>query len=155
VNALDDPNVALYFAFGSNMSSERMRARIASARSVGRGQLEGYRFVCNKTGRDGSAKANLMRALGDKVWGVVYQFERTELARLDAFEGGYQRVVLGVHTEVSVLACETYLSDRVTETQMSYDWYKRHMVDGAEEHGLPRAWVAMLRELPERMKIER
>ena len=149
MSALDDPNVALYFAFGSNMSSERMRARIASARSIGRGQLEGYRFACNKTGRDGSAKANLMRAHGDPVWGVIYQFERTELSRLDVFEGGYQRVVLGVHTETKVMACETYLSDRVTDTQVSCDWYKRHMVDGAEEHGLPPTWVAMLRELPE------
>jgi gamma-glutamylcyclotransferase len=150
VSAAREPNATFYFAFGSNMSSARMCARIASARSIGRGELEGYCFSCNKIGIDGSAKANLVRAAGETVWGVIYQLQLAELAQLDAFEGGYERVTLQIRADSETLACETYLSDRVTDAQVAYDWYRQHMVDGAEEHGLPPAWLAMLGALPAR-----
>jgi len=142
---------AHYFAFGSNMSSARLQARIPRARPIGRGYAEGWRFVCNKTGIDGSAKANMERADGARLWGVVYSVSRADLTRLDAFEGGYERVLLQVVTDdVMALECETYRSTRVTSDPTPFHWYKALMVEGAREFDLPGPYVAMLESLAAR-----
>jgi len=138
-----------YFAFGSNMDSERLKARIPDARAVGRGCLSGWRFVCNKTGRDGSAKATVEPDEGSLVWGVIYLIPKASLTQLDAHEGGYARIradVLGPGQRV--INCETYASNRVSTSQLPRLWYKSHLVAGAVEHGLPDPWLTMLRALP-------
>lgn len=142
-----------YFAFGSNMARARLLARIPNAAPLGRGRLEGWRFTCNKKGFDGSAKANIERAPAGAVWGVVYRMPRRQLARLDAFEGGYTRTrveVVELAHPSGRIQCETYFSERRLERSAVFDWYKRHMVVGAREHALPEAWVAMLQALPDR-----
>ena len=48
----------LYFAYGSNLSSARMAARVPSARVVARAQLPGHALRFHKVGRDGSAKCD-------------------------------------------------------------------------------------------------
>ncbi len=68
----------LYFAYGSNMTSARLRARIPSARSVGAARIDGRRLVCNKRGRDGSGKANLCASPGGEAWGVVYEVDAAD-----------------------------------------------------------------------------
>jgi len=139
-----------YFAFGSNMERARLLARIPNAASLGRGRLDGWRFACNKKGHDGSAKANIQREAGEAVWGVVYRMPRSQLPRLDAFEGGYERTrveVVDLAHPAARVRCETYFSSRLLEESPVFDWYKRHMVVGAREHGLPEAWVAMLEGL--------
>ncbi|MEQ9323161.1 MAG: gamma-glutamylcyclotransferase family protein [Polyangiaceae bacterium] len=142
-----------YFAFGSNMARARLLARIPNAAPLGRGRLDGWRFACNKKGHDGSAKANIHRDPSGAVWGVVYRMPRSQLPRLDAFEGGYERtrvhVVELAHPSGRV-HCETYFSERLLESGSVFDWYKRHMVVGAREHALPDPWVAMLEALPDR-----
>ena len=49
----------LYFAYGSNLKTERMKERIPSAMVKGISTLRGYQFKLNKLGKDGSAKANI------------------------------------------------------------------------------------------------
>ena len=48
---------ALYFAYGSNLSSPRLRARVPSARPEGVARLEGQRLALDKPGRDGTARS--------------------------------------------------------------------------------------------------
>ena len=139
-----------YFAFGSNMSSERLSVRIPILEDLGAGRLDGWRFVCNKRGVDGTAKANIVSADGSLVWGVVYALYRSSLPELDVFEGGYERAQLMVRLESTgaQIECEGYLSDRTSSTSAPANWYKRHMVDGARDHGLPDDYVTMLEGLP-------
>lgn len=137
-----------YFAFGSNMSSARLRARVPSARPLGAGMLEGWRFACNKRGRDGSGKANIVAREGERVWGVVFEVAAPALADLDRFEGGYRRIEVEVTTAGEPVHCHTYVSGELGEALRLRRWYKRHIVDGAEEHRLPRDWRAMLHALP-------
>jgi hypothetical protein len=135
------------------MSRERLVARIPQAAPVGRARLDGWRFSCNKKGHDGSAKANILRAAEEAVWGVVYRLPHRELPRLDAFEGGYERTtveVVEVPQSSGIVRCETYFSERLLARSEVFDWYKRHMVEGAREHALPSDWVAMLEALPAR-----
>ena len=86
----------LYLAYGSNLSSARMRERVASAQTLGVARLEGWRLACDKRGRDGSGKANIVPDGEAVVWGVVYRLERGQLSLLDRYEGGYDRVELEV-----------------------------------------------------------
>ena len=70
----------LYFAYGSNMSSERLRARTPSATSLGRARLPGYTLRWHKLGRDGSGKCDIEPSNAPRaaVWGVLYEIDSAE-----------------------------------------------------------------------------
>jgi gamma-glutamylcyclotransferase len=133
------------------MDATRLGERIEDAVSVGSGLLHGWRFVCNKTGSDGSAKANIERDPHGEVWGVIYSFDEANLARLDQFEGGYRRLQVEVlRPGAPAIECATYFSHRITSEWLPFGWYKQHMLTGAVDHGLPAEWLDMLRAIDTR-----
>ena len=86
----------LYFAYGSNLNPERMRRRIPEARPVGRATLRGWRLVER-------LYADIEKARGGRIEGVLYLVTPTELRRLDAYEGYpniYNCVKVIVHAEL-------------------------------------------------------
>lgn len=141
---------ALYFAYGSNLSSTRMRERVASARVVGPGRIADYRLALDKRGSDGSGKANLVAEPGAGVWGVVYAIDAQDWTHLDAHEPGYDRIGVEVRTPLRHLSAWTYRARIRTDDPVAFDWYKRLIVEGAREHGLPPEWLEALVALPER-----
>lgn len=140
----------LYFAYGSNLSSARMRERVASARALCVARIAGYRLALDKRGADGSGKANLAPARGAGVWGVVYSIDLEHWPQLDACEPGYHRVEVAVWTPQRTLAAQTYRARILTGDPVAFDWYKRLILEGAREHRLPPAWLETLGALPER-----
>ncbi len=86
----------LYFAYGSNMLSERLTARCPSARFICTADAPRYVLKFSKPSTDGSGKATLVKGqLDDKQPGGLYEIERSELPDLDKAEGngkGYTRV---------------------------------------------------------------
>ena len=91
-----NPDTYLYFAYGSNMNPERIRQRIPEARPVGRATLRGWRLVER-------LYADIEKARGGRVEGVLYLVTRTELHRLDLCEGYpniYNCVRVIVHAEL-------------------------------------------------------
>lgn len=140
---------SLYFAYGSNLHSGRMRFRVPEARSLGSARLPGARLVCNKLGRDGTAKANLVEDPSGLVWGVLWRIETRAWELLDRFEGGYARTEVRVETlDGSEHHASTYVSERVMEQPVPSARYLRWLLDGAREHGLPADWIAHLNRLP-------
>ena len=81
-----------YFAYGSNLKTARLVARVPSAAALGIGWLLDYRWRCNKRGADGSAKANIEVFPGARVPGVLFEFDATGFDTLDGYEGGYRRM---------------------------------------------------------------
>jgi gamma-glutamylcyclotransferase len=141
----------LYFAYGSNLSSRRMRARVEKARAVGRGLLPGHRLTTDKRGADGSGKANLCPDPLGSVWGVLYRIPGSAWRTLDACEPGYlRRQVVIVGARRQRLRAETYASELLTDDPVLTQSYKSFLVDGAREHGLPEDWIAALQALPAR-----
>ena len=141
----------LYFAYGSNMSSERLRARTPSAISLGRARLPGYTLCWHKLGRDGSGKCDIepSDAPGTTVWGVLYEIDRAERDGLDSVEGlgvGYDEHTVQVETDTVVREAVTYNARRgkIDAALRTLDWYKRFVLRGATEHGLPSEYVARL-----------
>ena len=140
--------MALYFAYGSNMDSAQMRSRVPDARPLGRVRLAGYRFRCNKIGRDGSAKANVEVAVGHEVWGVLFELSDEGLVALDRYEGGYRRAEATVwREEAPVAGVHVYVSTRTSAELWPTRAYRERMIRGALEHELPEACLGTLRAL--------
>ena len=135
-----------YFAYGSNMSSARLAARVPSARSQVIACLRDWRLAFDKPGRDGTGKANLVSAAGRVVWGVAYTLDPAEWEVLDRFEPGYRRV--GVRCERpdgTPLDAVTYVfgaRDGGGRRDLApSDEYLGYVIAGAQEHGLPAAYL--------------
>ena len=123
------PNV-MYFAYGANMSSERLRSHVCFARAIGRAKLLNKRMVCNKKGEDGSGKANLIESPGDVVWGVLYEVDSAELDKLDRAEGGYNRMSTQSMMEGdNPIDVDVYVSTKLTADPIPYNWYKDYSVE--------------------------
>lgn len=144
----------LYFAYGSNMSSARLRSRVPSARTVGRALLKDWMVVFNKRSKDGTGKANLVERRGAETWGVLYEIDVRDLDMLDRAEGGYQRVTVQVcKPDESVVEAVTYISENLTDDPTADGRYKKLLLSGAREHNLPPSYIAYLEGLP--VKSER
>lgn len=90
---------ALYFAYGSNLDAEQMRARCPTARGLGCARLPGHTlaFTHYSTRWQGGA-ADVVRDPGSAVWGVVYAMGPDDFQKLDHFESGYDRVEFEVNS---------------------------------------------------------
>jgi gamma-glutamylcyclotransferase (GGCT)/AIG2-like uncharacterized protein YtfP len=135
-----------YFAYGSNLSSERLRERVRSVRAIGVARLDGYAWRSDKRGADGTAKANLAVDASACVWGTLYELDPADLEALDRFEGGYRRVRVVVDCEGAPTVAETYLSGRRC-AEAPQAAYLALVLAGAREHDLPANWIAALQEL--------
>jgi gamma-glutamylcyclotransferase len=142
----------LYFAYGSNMLSRRLRAadRAPSARPLAVARLSQHRLSFDKlSDRDGSGKCDAEHSgqLTDCVIGVVYRIDACEQVALDLVEGvgiGYRRCEIEVDSDVARLRCRTYLATLKQPGLRPFDWYKALVVAGAREHGLPVAYIEAL-----------
>ncbi|MDE0661113.1 MAG: gamma-glutamylcyclotransferase [Gammaproteobacteria bacterium] len=151
----------LYFAYGSNMSSERLRGRTPSAISLGRARLPGYALRWHKLGRDGSGKCDIEPSdpPDTAVWGVLYEINRAERDSLDAVEGlgvGYDEHMVRVETGTVVREAVAYKArpDKLDPALRPLAWYKAHVLRGATEHGLPAEYVLRIAAVPVRYPQE-
>lgn len=146
-----------YFAYGSNMSTPRLRARVPSATVHGRARLPGHALRFHKSSEaDGSAKCDACEtaAAADEVRGVVFRIDPAERESLDLAEGlgvGYERKRVAVHLEAGdTVEAFTYYAVRIDPNLQPFLWYKEHVLRGAMEHGLPRSYIAAIRAVTAR-----
>jgi hypothetical protein len=107
------------------------------------------RLICNKLGRDGSAKANLEPTPSSHVWGVLWSLPEKAWEELDRAEAGYERIEVEVEHDSETRSAETYRSHHLTIHPMLRPDYKRWIVEGARQQGLPAEWITLLETLPE------
>jgi hypothetical protein len=141
--------VELYFAYGSNMSSRRLRARVPAARALGAARLPGMRRVVNKRGQDGSGKVNVIEDPASHVWGVVFEIARADWPELDRHEWGYARRAAEVLAAAERLAVQLYVAESplVADGLAPFDWYREFLLEGAREHALPDEVIASFEAL--------
>jgi gamma-glutamylcyclotransferase len=142
----------MVFVYGSNMCSGRFRAY--GLEPVGRGRaalLDRYSLDFSKLSKDGSGKATVSPRDGHHVWGVLYEVDDTDLARLDKGEGtGYKRSKVTVRTADGIpVEAWVYIATKpiTTHELRPYTWYKRFLVEGAQEHLIPPEYITRLREI--------
>lgn len=144
----------LYFAYGSNMSTRRIRQRVPSAQVLAVAALDGHRLAFHKLGRDGSAKCDAVTSEtgGEQVHGVVYRIDPAHRPWLDAAEGlgsGYEYKTVTVRlTDGGSVSAFTYYATHLDPARKPYAWYKEHVLRGAMEHGLPAPYVDMIAGIP-------
>lgn len=87
----------VYFAYGSNLDNDQVARRTPGAVFLGRGILHGYRLTfCSHSIRWGGGVANIEKAPGESVYGVMWAFSRKHIVQMDEYEGfptDYDRVV--------------------------------------------------------------
>jgi hypothetical protein len=140
----------LYFAYGSNMLTARLKDRCPSARRVALALAKGYDLVFTKRSTDQSAKATLAPADGSHCPGVIFGIAVAERDALDAFEGpDYTRNDAFAVISADGKACTTttYLAQDSTDGLRPYDWYLALIVAGGREHGLHAGHVDRLRQV--------
>jgi gamma-glutamylcyclotransferase (GGCT)/AIG2-like uncharacterized protein YtfP len=138
----------LYFAYGSNMSTTRLRHRVAGCRFAFVARLPNYRLCFHKRSDDGPAKCNAFKTATptDAVIGAVYEIPTNEKPALDRAEGlgrGYQETVLVLSPQGEEITVCTYIADAafIDNSLKPYSWYKDFVLAGAEEHQLPPEYV--------------
>ena len=144
------PGPMHYFAYGSNMLTRRLQARVPSAQPVGIGHVSEHRLRWHMPARDGSAKcdAEATGRAGDVVWGVLFRIHADEKRHLDEVEAlgvAYRDALLKVCIPGGSLAAFAYLALNTADNLKPYDWYKGFVVAGAIEHGLPGDYLRALR----------
>lgn len=153
---MDRERTYLYFAYGSNLSTERLQARVPSARARCRGRLLHHALCWHKLGRDGSGKCDIVPTSAPSVvWGVLFDVSRDEKPALDAVEGlgiGYFEKEVRIVTDDGECLALTYHANpaRTDAALRPFDWYKDYVVRGAREHALPADYILAL----ERVEIE-
>ena len=151
-----------YFAYGSNLHPQRLRARVSSSRVLTRAKLRAYQLNFHKPGRDGSGKCNL-RYTGnphDIVEGAVFEMLASEQALLDKFEGvgiNNERANVTVLTPLTQRECFLYIGeqDYIDETILPYSWYKAFVVQGARINRLASDYVARLENVAEMPDLDK
>lgn len=138
----------LYFAYGSNMFVPRLRVRVASAEVRSTARLIGYALRFHKRSEDRSGKCNAFRTgdPADEVYGVLFAIDPSQKADLDRAEGlgnGYVEATVQVISRDGEQTAFAYLAEPgfVDDSLRPYTWYKKFVVRGARESGLPQAYV--------------
>ena len=150
----------MYFAYGSNMMSERLIERVGNNGEAGIGFLIGYTLKFNKLSRDGSGKGNIVPDASEKVWGVLYKLTEEQLKILDSFENGYERKIVEIQTVGKTVEAVAYISDATQSETLPYGWYLEFFKVGAKQHGLPKSVqehlnsVATTTDMDEERKLE-
>ncbi len=141
--------VTFYFAYGSNMSSARLRARVPGVQRMGVYELAQHTLCFHKRSVDGSAKCDaFFTGDSERILGVLYEIDPHEKQVLDLIEGlgqGYAEKQVQVRNAAGqVVTASTYYAVWIDAALQPYDWYVRHVLTGAREAGLPPDYIAMI-----------
>jgi gamma-glutamylcyclotransferase len=151
---LETSPTGFYFAFGSNLKIPQMRERCPECEPVGPALLRNRElgFACVSQNFPPGGAADVVVSDGAEVWGAIYRLSASDLERLDRFEhvgnGGYRRIEVEVeipHTSGPTTALCYEVADRLDRDIPPIPAYRRLMLEGSVEHGLPDHWLAHLK----------
>lgn len=127
-----------YFAYGSNLSTKRMRGRCPDSQPKFTATLPNYRLIFvgwSRTWRGGVASIKPFR--GDRVLGAVYEVSEKCLGRLDSYETGYNRLNVTVFDEDGQpVEAVTYIKSVPSEETRPSAEYLSMMQQGYRDWGL-------------------
>jgi gamma-glutamylcyclotransferase len=146
-----------YFAYGSNMLEQRLKARkrVPLASFLSNASVTGYRLRFHKKSKDCSGKCNIARTDSprDIVYGVLFEMPDDDLFALDKAEGvgqGYHRQDVSVMADGRDISALAYIADAdyINEALVPYRWYHELVIAGAIQHTLSKDYIAGLRAVP-------
>ncbi|MDX1497166.1 MAG: gamma-glutamylcyclotransferase family protein [Salinisphaeraceae bacterium] len=141
----------LYFAYGSNMSAERLVARVTNAGVRGHALLTDHALYCDKRGADGSGKFTIAPQKNEQVHGVLFELQSDARQILDGFEGpGYLAKEIEVDVANQSFTALTYqaLPEYRDSRLLPFGWYLAFAIAGARQHALPQYWIEQFEAWP-------
>ena len=125
-----------YFAFGSNMSAQRIHERLGWSPSRSGAILTDYEMNFNKHSNDGG-KANIMHSPGNTVEGILYSVNEEDLLILDKFEGvatkQYKRHEIEVRNHnINSIAAVAYKALNTGKVSAPTEEYLNYILEGKE-----------------------
>lgn len=142
-----------YFAYGSNMSSESMRAICATERFLSPARLAGHRLAFSRRSvLTATGVADIVADPDCDVWGALYTIDLSELERLDRKEGlgfAYERreVVVRTRDGTALQAIAYSVIAKQAEEVCPSVQYVRLLLAGAAERSLPAEYISSLQAL--------
>jgi len=146
-----------YFAYGSNMLEQRLKARnrVPNATFLYNASAMGFRLRFHKKSIDRSGKCNMLKTgmNEDVVHGVVFEVPEASLPALDAAEGfgnGYHKEQISVLRHERSITVLAYIADAaaIDDSLRPYIWYFDLVIAGARQHALPNDYTAGLMAVP-------
>ncbi|CAG5120733.1 unnamed protein product [Candidula unifasciata] len=135
-----DNNTFQYFAYGSNMLTERIHINNPTAKFYGIGKLYGYRLtfdvpvgipVSNWHGASGT-----IRSAGPKeyVYGVIWSIKTEDLAYLDSQEAHYMPIQVDIELDGGKsVSCRSYeMHNETSRIPLPSPHYKREYIQQLE-----------------------
>ncbi|XP_054427296.1 gamma-glutamylcyclotransferase [Pteronotus mesoamericanus] len=132
----------LYFAYGSNLLTERIHLQNPSAVFFCVARLQDFKLdFGNFQGKTSKiwhgGIATIFQSPGDEVWGVVWKMNKSNMSSLDKQEEAYDPIEINVYTqEGKEITCRSYQM-RNYESALPSPQYKKVICMGAKENGLP------------------
>jgi gamma-glutamylcyclotransferase len=131
----------LYFAYGSNMLTSRMRSRCPTAVLRTIAIARDHVVTFGKPSADKSGKATLRASSNPRslACGVIFEISSKELRGLDRAEAGYIRredFPVECMRSGETIQAYTYFSKEHNTELRPYDWYLALLLAGVQEHGL-------------------
>ena len=143
-----------YFAYGSNLASQRLLQRIPDAVLAGVATLAEYQLCWRKNDSGQSGKCDIEHT-GDAdhfVYGVIYLMSADEQLELDKHEcsdfGYERRIVEVINPRDEPIEAFTYFALDIDHRQQPFHWYKEHVLRGALEHDFPSPYLERIRTTP-------
>ncbi|KAM6202335.1 gamma-glutamylcyclotransferase [Rhynchocyon petersi] len=146
----------LYFAYGSNLLTERIHLQNSSAVFCCVACLQDFKLdFGNPKGKESptwhGGIATIFRSPGDEVWGVIWKIHRSNLSSLDKQEGVssgmYDPIEVTVYTqEKKEITCRSYQMNDYESVPPSPQ-YKAVICMGAKENGLPPEYQKKLKAI--------
>lgn len=139
-----------YFAYGSNLSTQYIRAYCPSATFVMKAQLPNYRVEFRRYSENlQGGISSIIEAPGELVWGVIYEIQVAEIEALDILEdvpqGIYKReVFLVLGEDRQWHEADLYRVANPSGPYTPSKAYLEDMIAGAKEHGLAAGYVEKL-----------
>ncbi|CAK9295776.1 unnamed protein product [Gordionus sp. m RMFG-2023] len=131
-------NKLYYFAYGSNINSERLKLSITTANFVDIGYVKNYKLdFALHSKRWKGACATIVPSPNDIVWGVIWLIENEDKSKLDIQEN----INEGVY-DILDIEC-----DSKNECKTPSKLYKNVIINGAKEHKFPEYYIAFLNDL--------
>jgi len=94
-----------YFAYGSNTDIAEFEENYKTAKAIELAWLDGYQLAFDKIAKrdHDSSVADIIKAPGSRVFGILYSIDENEIPKLDKQEGGYKKIQVTVHGKTGVV----------------------------------------------------
>ena len=130
----------LYFAFGSNLNRKQIKRRCKNSRFISRHILKNYQLVF----RSKYGAADIQRKKGSSVLGAIYDINKADEKKLDAYEE-FPKVYVKKYFKIwGKKVMFYYMSDKTKQTEPSRG-YLNSIIQGYKDCGYKDSHVLVLR----------